>query len=240
MPTNKTGFDASPFTRELGRVFGEYRQYNTRSSALLLHQLGAKLQVDLAQAAADLRPSQQAKIEAVPQQQNYQVKRRLAQGVGNERTATATFKKGKKKGQFKSQSIVSRIRRESRGQKHVSIEQEIKLRKRFAAYFQASGWLSPRLKNRPGIRMMVPPCVVIEELDGTDLSVTLENPRPGSADFASQYLEAAFEYRVNEMYRYIARKIYEDARELNKPRPNFQGKDIRAEVERAMGGQLAA
>src|SRR4029453_3585189 len=112
MPANKTGFDASPFIKELGRVFGEYRQYNRRSTALLLHQLGAKLSTDLYMEAAKLRGSQQAKIEAAPGQTHYNVKRPPRKGVGNEAPALATFKKGKHKGQFKSQSLASQIRRE--------------------------------------------------------------------------------------------------------------------------------
>jgi hypothetical protein len=240
MPANKTGFDASEAIKELGRVFGEYRQYNTRSNALLLHQLGAKLQIDLAQEAAKLRGSQQAKIDAVPGQTNYHVKRRLTKGVGTQATALATFKKGKRKGQFKSQSLVSQIRRAAAGATHVTIEQEIRLRKRFAAIFQASGWLSQRLKNTAGLRIMNPPCVVVEELTGTNLEVTLENPRPNSLEFAAQYLQQAFDYRVNQMYQYIARKLDGEAKEFNKERPNFTGKDLAVEVERAMGGRYAA
>lgn len=249
----KTGFDASGFVKELGRVFGEYRQYNTRSNALLLHQLGAKLQVDLAKAAASLRASQQSKIDAVPLQTNYHVRRRLVRNVGTEAVALKVFRRGKHKGQYKSESIASQIRRnygriisagsktrQLLGLRHVSVADEIRLRKRFAAYFQASGWLSPRLTAKIGIRPMDPPCVVVEELEGSNLRVTLENPRPNSAEFAEQYLEDAFNYRVNQMYQYIARKIYEEAREFGKPSPNFSGKDLAAEVERAMRGEALA
>jgi hypothetical protein len=239
MPANQTGFDASPFVKELGRVFGEYRQYNRRSTALLLHQLGAKLSTDLYMESAKLRGSQQAKIEAVPEQTNYHVKRRLVKGVGTQATALATFKKGKRKGQFKSQSLASQIRREAGGATHVTIEQEIRLRKRFAAVYQASGWLSPMVKGIRNVFRMNPPAVVVENLSGTNLKLQITNPRPNSLEFAANYLEAAFAYRIGQMRTYIERKLNSDMAEFNKPRPNFAGKDAASEVERALGGRAA-
>lgn len=241
MPANKTGFDASPFVKELGRVFGEYRQYNTRSNAVLLNHTADRLAGDLFNAAADLRPSQQTKINAVPQQTNYHVKRRLVSGVGTERAALATFKKGKRKGQFKSQSLASQIRRASQGKTHASVDQEIRLRKRFAALFQASGWLYRGAQGARSPRVMQPPCVVIKQLEGNDISVSLTNPRPNSAEFAasSGYLEPAFQARINDMYRYMVRKIYQEAKQFGKPKPNFTGIDIAAEVESAMAGRAA-
>jgi hypothetical protein len=239
MPADKTGFDGQPFLKELGRVFGEYRQYNKRSTAVLLHQLGAKLSMDLYMEAAKLRPSQQAKIEAVPQQTGYHVKRRLVKGVGIEATALATFKKGKRKGQFKSQSLVSQIRRAAGQARHVTIEQEIRLRKRFAAIYQASGWLSPMVKGLRNVLRMNPQAVVVERLEGTNLSVQVTNPRPNSAEFSANYLPAAVTYRIGEMQTYIERKVNGDAVEFNKRRPNFAGKSAEAEVTRAMGGMAA-
>ena len=239
--TTKTGFDASPFVKELGRVFGEYRQYNQRSTPLLLHQLGSKLSVDLYMEAAKLRGSQQAKIAAVPEQTGYHVKRRLVRNIGSETVALKVFKKGKRKGQFKSQSLASQIRRTARTGTHVTVAEEIRLRKRFAAVYQASGWLSPIVKGIRNAFRMNPPAVVVEELEGSDLRFKITNPRPNSAEFAEStgYLEAAFAYRVNQMRIYIQRKLYGDAAEFSKPRPNFAGKDAAAEVERAMGGRAA-
>jgi hypothetical protein len=236
---NQTGFDATPFVKELGRVFGEYRQYNRRSTAILLQQLGAKLSTDLYMEAAKLRPSQQAKIEAVPGQTHYHVKRRLVKGVGSESTALATFKKGKRKGQFKSQSLASQIRRAAGGATHVTIEQEIRLRKRFAAVYQASGWLSPMVKGIRNAFRMNPPAVVVQNLSGTNLKVQITNPRPNSLEFAANYLEAAFAYRIREMRDYIERKLNSDVAEFNRDRPNFAGKDAASEVERALGGRAA-
>lgn len=255
MAANTTGFDASPFVKELGRVFGEYRQYNTRSNAVLLNHTADRLAGDLFNAAASLRSSQQAKIEGVPAAHDYHVKRRLARNVGHEAVALRVFKKGKRKGQFKSESIASQIRRkygriiagphgktrQLLGLRHVSVEDEITLRKRFAALFQASGWLYKGAQGARGFRIMQPPCVVIKELEGGDLHVSLTNPRPNSAEFAENtgYLEPAFQARIADMYRYIARKIYEEARMFNRPRPNFTGVDIAAEVEAAMAGRAA-
>jgi hypothetical protein len=239
MPASKTGFDASEAIKELGRVFGEYRQYNRRSTALLLKQLGGKLSTDLYMEAAKLRPSQQAKIEAVPEQTNYHVKRRLVKGVGTQATALAVFKKGKRKGQFKSQSLASQIRREAGGATHVTIEQEIRLRKRFAAVYQASGWLSPIVKGLRNAFRMNPPAVVVENLSGTNLKLQITNPRPNSLEFAANYLEAAFAYRIGQMRTYIERKLAGDVAEFNRPRPNFAGKDAESEVERALGGRAA-
>lgn len=241
MPANPNGFDTTQFHRELGRVFGEYRQYNQRSTALLLHQLGEKLSADLYMEAAKLRPSQQAKIEGVPESTNYHVKRRLIRNVGSEAVALKVFKKGKRKGQFKSQSVASQIRRQARGGTHVTVAEEIRLRKRFAAFFQASGWLSPMVKGLRNVFRMNPPAVVIEQLEGSQLRVRITNPRPNSAEFAEStgYLEAAFAYRVNQMRIYIQRKIYGDAAEFNRPRPNFGWKDAAAAVEQALGGKAA-
>ena len=237
MPTTgKTGFDASTFAKELGRVFGEYRQYNKRSAAVLLNHAADRLSGDLFNACAALRPSQQAKIAAVPQQTNYHVKRRLSKNVGTEATALATFKKGKRKGQFKSQSIVSQIRRAARGVKHVTVEQEIRLRQRFAALFQASGWLYRGAKGAANPRVMQPPCVVVKQLEGTRLHVRLENPRPNSQEFAEStgYLESAFNARIADMEKYIADHKEKTEQEWDKATPNFAGKDLQSEVERAM------
>lgn len=241
MPANPNGFDTTQFHRELGRVFGEYRQYNQRSTALLLHQLGEKLSADLYMEAAKLRTAQQAKIAGVPEATNYHVKRRLVRNVGSEAVALKVFKKGKHKGQFKSQSVASQIRRQARGGTHVTVAEEIRLRKRFAAFFQASGWLSPMVKGLRNVFRMNPPAVVIEQLEGSQLRVRITNPRPNSAEFAEStgYLEAAFAYRVNQMRIYIQRKIYGDAAEFNRPRPNFAGRDAAAAVEQALGGKAA-
>lgn len=255
MPANPNGFDTTKFHRELGRVFGEYLQYNQKSSAILLHELGAKLSADLYMEAAALRGSQKAKIAGVPEATDYHVKRRLARNVGREAVALRTFKKGKHKGQYKSESLASQIRRsygriitaprgktrQLLGLKHVSIEDEIRLRQRFAAFYQASGWLSPIVKSLRNPFRMKSQAVVVEQLEGTDLRITVTNPRPNSAEFAEStgYLEAAFAYRVNQMLGYIQRKIYGDVAEFNKPRPNFGGKDVASAVNQALGGKAA-
>lgn len=240
MATVKSGFDASNATRQLGRVFGEYLQWNQRSSGELLHQLGAKLSVDLYMQCAGLREEQQRKIEALPATLEYHIKRRLSKDVGSQATAFATFKRGKHKGSFKSQSVASQVRRASTAT-HVSVADEIRLRKRFAAIYQASGWLSDLVKGvRASLARLNPPAVVVETLNGTDMRITISNPRKNSAEFAesSGYLAAAFQYRINEMRTYIQRKISGDVQEFNRPRPNFGSKDARTAVAQAMQGQL--
>jgi hypothetical protein len=231
-------FDASPFVKELGRVFGEYRQYNTRSNAVLLNHTADRLAGDLFNSAAALRSSQQSKIASLPAQLGYRIKRRLARNVGSEHVALATFKKGKRKGQFKSQSIASQIRRAARGARHITIEQEIRLRQRFAAVFQASGWLYKGAQGAKSPRVMEPPAVVVKKLVGENLTVTLTNPRPNSGEFAAStgYLEPAFEARIEDMRGYIERKINEESNMFSQPRPNFAGANVEAAVERAMAG----
>ncbi len=238
MATVKDGFDTSKFARELGRVFGEYRQYNRRSLPILLEQLGQKVSIDAYIEAAALRPQQVAKIEAVPQALGYAVKRRLATDVIGGRDPFARFKRGSRKGQFKSQSVSSQSARHAinAGHEHVSIADEIRLRKRFAGIYQASGWLGELTKRISGAVRFRTGAIVVKQLSGARLGIHITNPRTNSQEYANAtgYLTRAFQRRIADMQVYIQRKLNGDAVAFSRPRPSFP--DPRAAVEAAMAG----
>lgn len=231
------GFNTKNFTAELGRVFGQYRQYNRRSTPLLLEQLGAKLSIDAYLEAARLIPKQKAIIEALPARLGYRIKRRETGSLarGNE---FDVFKKGKRKGQYRQQSISAQAVRA--GGNHVTIADEIRLRKRWAGIYQASGWLSElttRLIKSAG--RFKQGAIVVKQLSGSHVTLRITNPRTHSAEYADStgYLARAFQRRIADMQIYIQRKLNGDAREFSRPRPNFN-KDPRAAVEEAMRGAI--
>lgn len=230
---------------EMSRVFGQYVAWNGRVLPVLLERLAEDLTGDLFYQTSALRPSQQKKIDDLPTQLSWKIKRRLRKDVGNEQTALAIYNRGPKKGQFKSKTISSQIRRAS-DSTHVTVPEELKLRKRFTAIFQASGWISNTLhkigsRGRKFIRME-PQAVVVKQVADNQLRVTVTNPRPNSAEFATQngILELAAGYRTGRMLQYIRKHAARGASEFSRPRPNFNNVNVINELERAMAGFSSA
>jgi hypothetical protein len=80
----KTGFDTSQFTREMGRVFEDYRQLNKRALPELLRKRAISLAIGsgtggrykgLYQEARALRSMVRGEIQALPQKLNWRIKR---------------------------------------------------------------------------------------------------------------------------------------------------------------------
>lgn len=236
------GFDTKKFHEELGRVFGEYRQYNRRSLPVLLEQLGSKLSIDAYLEAAKLKSAQKAKIDAVPEKFGYRVRRRLAANLTS-KDPFARFKRGARAGQFKSHGVTSSIARSAinRGNQHVSIDEEIRLRKRFAAIFQASGWISELTVKLKGAFKMKTGAIVVKQLSGPAVRIEITNPRQNSAEYAGAtgYLNRAFQNRIADMRGYIQRKMNEDAGIFSQPKPHFNAIDPKAAVDRALAGAFS-
>lgn len=237
MPTPSTANSMAYASKELSRIFGEYATWNGRSVPLLLERLAEDLTWDLFYQTAALRPHQQAKIDAVPLDHGYAVKRRLRKSVGTEQAKLRRYRTGPKKGQFKS--LAASIRNAS-DSKHVTIDEEISLRKRFAALFQASGWISSVLNKSRGRKVirMIPQAVVVKRSDGKNIGISVTNPRPNSQEFAESngIIEAAAGYRAGRMLEYIRKHAEKGAAALSRKQPTFSGINVSAEVERAMAG----
>ena len=234
-----SGFDCTNFKRELGRVFGEYLQYNRRSLPILLQQLGDKLSANAYVEAAALRSSQRAKIDAVPEAHGYAVKRRLATDLVSSKDPFARFKRGARKGQFKSHAVSAESARTAiqKGFKHVSIADEIRLRKRWAGVYQASGWITPGTRLTRAVKFKKGGAIVVKHLSGARMFIQIVNPRTNSEEYANStgYLQRAFQNRITDMQGYIQRKLNGDAATFSRPKPNFNT-DPRAAVEAAMAG----
>lgn len=242
MPSPSTANSMLYASAELSRVFGQYVAWNGRELPVLLERLAEDLTGDLFYQTAQLRAAQQSKIDAVPETLDWHVKRRLRKDVGTDKTALARFRKGARKGQFKSNSVASQVRRASTAT-HVTVPEEIRLRKRFAALFQASGWLSSTFKRMGAIgrkfTRMQPEAVVVKQLTGGDLRISITNPRPNSQEFAQEHgiLELAAGYRAGRMLQYIQRHADKGAAEFSRSKPTFENINVSAEVEAAMVGK---
>lgn len=191
----KDGFDTSVFAKEMGRVFGDYRQLNKRALPYLLRNRMIQLAVGsgkggkhrgLFQEALRLRSKVQSEIRALPKKLGWRIKR--------------------PPGRTAEQEIAARQVQAGRFQ---------------ASGWIVPGFsdITSEGSNVKTVRG-----TVSMKLAGDRPSITLTNTSPRAQEFGNRtgYIARAFYNQTQDMLEYIRKHLNLTADEFRKQYPNFK------------------
>lgn len=191
----KTGFDTTEFSKEMGRVFNEYRQLNKRALPYLLRNRAIQLAVGsgknakhkgLFQEALALRPAVQREIRGLPKKLNNRIRRPKGWTVEREIAARQV-----QAGRFQASGWIVPGFTDSTGE----------------------GSNVQTVRGRVSVN-----------LSGDNPSITLTNTSPRAQEFGTRtgYISKAFYNQTQDMLEYIRTHLNMTVAEFKKARPNFK------------------